>query len=343
MSFEGYKKYISENREVKYSADFRALPETPAEHRWVGAQCAGKCIYGIPNDMGAVLKYAEGEVSYLGDAGSLPFKWTGGCIWNGYLYGFPRTENRLLKMPLDRELPEYVPLGQGQRYPGEHHYGGACTEDGIVYQPPRESDHLLVWDLKTEEARRIYLAAEEEERKLRYCGSILHPDGYLYVLPEMGGRIVRLDIRTEEWTFIGIPMDTMVFDAKVAIDGNIYGYSAYCRGILKIDTATDDARMIHEEISPGAYGTKLGVNGHLYSVPGDGDAIWDYDPLTDSLESIYRFPDKKRAKFAGGASLRNGDIYAVPARDNRILHLRADAEGLKIPADIYAEYFSDCY
>ena len=309
---EEYRRYISENINVKYDVCFKKLPPAYAMHKWVGAQWTYDCLYGIPNDMDAFLKFSLSGSIYLGEVGRGLFKWTGGCIWNRCLYGFPRTSNSLLKMSLDTGQIEYIHLSEGYRK--EHHYGGICTENGILYQPPRDEKHILVWDLKTGKTRKINLVSEEENTIFRYCGSILHPNGFVYFLPEMGGKVIKLDIKTEEWTFIGEQIDAMVFDAKVAVDGNIYGYSAYCPGILKIDVETDITEMIHKEICPGAYGTKLGINGHLYSIPGIGNYVWDYCPMTDSLKTIYEFTKTElKAKYAGGASTKNGNIYGVPA------------------------------
>lgn len=336
---EKYKNYVEKNRNVEYYILFETLPDMSASHKWVGAQSESGCLYGIPNDMNGILKYSQKENAYLGNVGNELFKWTGGCIWNHHLYGFPRTSNSLLKMSLDTKKIQYIDLQE--RYLREHHYGGICTKDGMIYQPPRDSDHILVWNLKTERSKRLYLLPEN--KKYRYCGSILHPNGFVYILPEIGERVIKLNVKTEEWTFIGEQINAMVFDAKIAPDGFIYGFSAYCPGILKIDVEKNDTEMVHQEINFGAYGTKLGVNGHLYSIPGDGDHIWDYDPLTNSLKSIYEFSESKVAKFAGGASMENGDIYAVPAEENRLLHLKVYDCNLQIPEDIYLEYYLDCY
>lgn len=341
MTLKKYRDYAIQNKDVKYSVSFESLPPTLVAHKWVGAQSVDGHMYGIPNDMGTILKHDKKEVVYLGDLGNGLFKWTGGCLWNGSLYGFPRTSNYLLKMTLNTENIELIDVKES--YSREHHYGGICAPNGIVYQPPRDSNHILAWDLKTETSRRIYLTPKSSLKKFRYCGSILHPNGNAYFLPEMGERVICLDTRTEKWEFIGDPIDAMVFDAKIAVDGSVYGFSAYCDGILKLDVEKGYVEMLHKEISPGAYGTKLGINGHLYSIPGDGSQVWDYDPWEDSLKSIYQFSNDCVAKYAGGTSLSNGDICAVPARETQLFKLKTDAEHIEIPEDIYRDYFLDCY
>lgn len=336
-----FNDFIVRNRNVQYMVSFEKLPCVSAIHKWVGAQNNENYIYGIPNDMNAILKHDIEGNNYLGKLGSELFKWTGGCIWKNSLYAFPRTSNYLLKMSLDTEKTEYISVEE--KYKKEHHYGGVLIKDGIVYQPPRNSNHFLVWDLKTRTSRKIYILNKLSGKTYRYCGSVLHPNGYIYFIPEKGERIIKLNTLTEEWSYIGEKMDAMVFDAKVSVDGNIYGFSAYCKGILKIDVKNDFAEMLHQEINAGAYGTKLGINGHLYSIPGNGNDIWDYDPITDSLEKIYQFPYELDAKYAGGTSLRNGNIYAVPAKENQLLMLKADVEDVEIPKDIFQNFFVDCY
>lgn len=342
MCFLEYREFVKANRLVKYHVSFERLPEIKEKHKWVGAQYYNGVVYGIPNDMHAVLKYKEdGSVEFIGDMSSDVFKWTGGCIWKNNLYGFSRTKNSLFKMSLENEKLQEIELQQG--FHREHHYGGVCTEDGKVYQPPRNSNHILAWDLKEETAKKIPLISADDDNRYRYCGSIYHPNGYIYFLPERGHKVIKMDVKTEKLTFIGEDIDGMVFDAKVALDGNIYGYSAYCNGIIRIDTSNDNVEMIHKEIRPGAFGTKLGLNGHLYSIPGDGNEVLDFDPLTDTIESIFHIDENLKAKYAGGATTTNGVIVGVPAEGNKIICLRPDINNIDIPISIYRNYFRDCY
>ncbi len=100
----------------------------------------------------------------------------------------------------------------------------------------------------------------------------------------------------------------MCFDAKIGLDGNIYGFSAYRKGIMRIDVTNDTVQMIHTDIEPGAYGTKYGADGCLYSVPGDGSKCFRYDVESDSLETAFDLKDKSKAKYAGGSTNSNGEI-----------------------------------
>ena len=342
--FQHYKQYTDKYQSVDYTVSFLPLNKQVSSKRckWVGAVLYNDIVYVIPNGESRFIQISDNvPLEYFGELGHDNFKWTGGCQWKDFVYGFPRTRNSFIRVSIENNKTEEIPLQF--IYNSEHHYGGICTKEGIVYQPPRNSDHILVWDLKSEEERRIYLRQKSENRVFRYCGSIITPHGTAYFLPESGGRVIKLDTETEKWNFIGEEINAMVFDAKIGVDGCIYGYSAYCPGILKINIRTDSVEMIHEEIKPGAYGTKLGVNGHMYSIPGDGDSVWDYNPLTDSVKCIGKLSKTLRAKYAGGATMRNGDIYAVPAQEQGMLQLKASGWDSQIPEDIYQEYFSDCY
>jgi hypothetical protein len=341
--FQEYIKFVSANSNVSYTTEFQDIKDNSATHQWVGAQFYNNEVIAIANDMNALLVYSfdNHKEAYVGTFESDTFKWSGGCIYNKTLYAFSRKRNSLLK--LDVNTKEMSFLNTNEEYLCEHHYSGVCTNTGIIYQPPRNSDHILVWDLNKETSRKIQLAPLYLRAKFRYCGSVIHPNGYAYFLPEKDGRIIKLDLKSEQWCFIGAKISPMVFDMKVAIDGNIYGFSAYGKGILKIDIALDYAEMIHKEVYFGAYGTKLGLNGKLYSVAGDGDYIWEFDSRNDELVVLSDLKNKSKAKYAGGTISINGDIFFTPATESKICCLVSSSRDTIIPSNVYNSFFIDCY
>lgn len=341
--FQKYCSFVEENRNIKYTVDFCELPLLKERHKWVGAQAIGDKVYAIPNDASGFLCYnaKNRQISFEGKLQEGLFKWTGGCVWNGNIYAFPRSSDMLLGFEPDTRQIRFYQTGQS--YQAEHHYGGVCTEDGRIYQPPRDSDHILVWDLNLENSRKICLATAWCKLRLRYCGSIIHPNGFAYFFPERKGRVMKMDLQTEEWCLIGQMINTMTFDAKVAADGNIYGFSAYCAGIMKINVTTDSVEMIHTEVDAGAYGTKLGLNGKLYSIAGNGQFVWEYDPCLDEIKKLYDTKCIMQAKYAGGVTMQNGVIMAMPARGNELCMMMPDKELQDIPKDIYMRFWNDCY
>lgn len=340
MLHKQYCDFVQQHGGTRYYAEISSIPNVNVKHKWVGAQIVKNNAYAIPNDSESILRCTGQKNILCGVVGSDLFKWTGGCVWNGKLYAFPRKNSSFLEFDMDTEVARELPLSF--KYSKEHHYGGVCIADGIVYQPPRSTDHILATNLTTGCSWKVQISPKLWNMKLRYCGSILHPNGCAYFFPEHDGKVIKLDIKEEKWCFIGDIISTMTFDAKVATDGNIYGFSAYEKGILKIDVSNDTVEMIHKEIDAGAYGTKLGINGKLYSVPGNGNKILEYDVLRDTIVCVHDLMDSNFAKYAGGATDRMGNIYFVPATENKVILLQAE-ESVEIPEMVYQNYFVDCY
>lgn len=328
---KAFKAFTYKNRNIKYKFKFGDNIETTRKHKWVGAQYYDDRICFIPNDETRILTSKLEEAGNSNDTGL--FKWTGGTVWNKKMYCFPRTENCFLVLDGRKIKKQYLDYS----YPKEHHYGGVCTKDGIVYQPPRDTNHILKTNLKTGKSEKIYIIPSFFNSTFRYCGSILHPNGLIYFLPE-NNRVIVLNPKNDKWAYIGKKVQGMVFDAKVGIDGNIYGFSAYGNGILKIDVKSNNVEMIHDEIYFGSFGTKYGVNGLLYSIPGDGEFVWSYDVERDMINKEYDVNDLTKAKYAGGAVDKYGHIICAPAESNRVLIYEPDMY-VEIPYNM----FNDCY
>ncbi len=340
MLFQEYTKYVRSNEKIEYSV--KTIPiNGDGLHKWVGGQMFNGYIYAIPNHESRILRYSvrfniERNIGGLSEG---TYKWTGGVIYQNKLYGFPRSANTLLVVDLESNKVSEVPLPFN--YEGEHHYGGICTEDGVVYQPPRNTDHILCINLNNFSCKKIFL--NNKQIMSRYCGSVVHPNGYAYFFPERNERVIKLNLHTKSFKFIGETLNTMCFDARIATDENIYGFSAYCAGILKIDVKNETCEMIREDITTSSYGTKLGVNGKLYSVPGDGRYVWEYDVIHDIARVVYDLCDERKAKYAGGVVTEEGDIYAIPADMNTILHYEPKMPSENVPQDIYRTLYKDYY
>lgn len=290
------------------------------KYKWVGAVYYNDKFYCIPNGTNKFLVYdiKKNDYNYIPiDEEENPFMWTGGCEYLGKIYAFPRTSNKLLSLDTKNNQVELINLKL--KYHKEHHYGGVATENGIIYQPPRNSSHILKIDLNKKEAKKIYILPKLLGIKYNYTTGIIHTNNNIYFFPEQNGHIMVLNIDTEEITFMKEKLSSMVFDAAISENGNIYGFSAYEKGILKIDVKNGTSKMIHQEIGiPGCYGTKLGINGKIYGIPGNGNKIYEYDPKTEKVTIIKTLEEKKDAKCAGGIITKDGTIYTVPALGNKI-------------------------
>ncbi len=288
--------------------------------KWVGAVEYNDKIYFIPNGINKFLVFdtKNEKYDYIPiEQENKEFMWTGGCEYLGKIYGFPRTANTLLSLDVKTNKVEEIDLGLN--YKSEHHYGGVQVQEWIIFQPPRDNNHILKIDIKNKKVKKIYISPKLLNIRYRYTSGILHPNNNIYFFPERNRRIMVLNTKTEQISFIGEKISTMVFDAVIAKDGNIYGFSSNEKGILKIDVRNKTTEMIHKEIGvSGCYGTKMGINGKIYGIPGNGKNIYEYDIENDEVKIIYSIEENIKAKCAGGVVTKDGTIYTVPALGNKM-------------------------
>lgn len=341
--FEKYRDFTFQNKGIKYSLN--CLPDidysSEYKYKWVGAQIINDTIIGIPNDACSFLLVDGNTYSITGKLKATSFKWTGGQVINGKLYCFPRTENFVLVFDINsNQIMQYC---LGTNYQHEHHYGGVLINNSFVIQPPRNCDHFLVWNINDFCAKKIRISPLFWKMQFRYSASVLHPNGFVYFIPENEGRVIKFDTKSFKWNFIGKELYSTVFDAKIAVNGNIYGFSSTTTGIIKIDTKLDNVEIIHQDKFIGAYGTKLGINGKMYSIPGNGNKIWEFDPITETLIEVFEGLSDEDGKYAGGLTKTNGNIVAVPSHAKNVLFLNADWDDNCIPDELYEVFYMDTY
>lgn len=336
--FNKYKEFINANRTLRPDISIINLPQKQNRFQYVGAQYCNGRIYGIVNSAETMLVYDihKNEFSFIGNFSDNDFKWTGGCIYHGSIYMFPRAEQTLLSYNPDAKT--FSEIESSVVFENEHHYGGVCTDEGFLYQPPRNSNHILKWDIKSKKSSKINI---DTNKVFRYCGSVLHPNGYIYFIPEKEGRIIKMNIANEKIEYIGDAIDGFAFDCSILPDGNIYGFRTD-KGILKIDTQNDEVFILHDDIYIGAYGTKTGINGMIYSLPGYTNIMWEYDYINNSLKKIYSVNEINNVYYAGGAVDLSGNIYAVPVFADNILKIGFGRD-VRIEKDIYNHFFKDFY
>lgn len=283
--------------------------------KWVGAVAYQNQMYCIPNSCNEVLKLNCNTDSFQ----MIPFSissqlkeylWSGGCIYQDKIYGFPRSSNQLFCLNPQNDQVSFLNLDLN--YHKEHHYSGVCTDDGIIYEPPRNYNKILVIDLKNRKTKEISISPKF--LKYNYHTGILHPNGLIYFMPDKNEKVLALDPKTEKFQFIGKRVkNCLVYGPAIGKDGNIYGFSAYGKGILKIDVKHHLVEIINENQYYGCYGNQTGCNGNIYGVIGNGTSIYEFDVLNGKDSILYTDNSKLKAKCAGSIISQQGDIYTVPA------------------------------
>lgn len=290
--------------------------------KWVGAVNYNDFIYFIPNSFNKILKFNTYDFNYefidIKDYNGENFEWTGGCLYKEKIYGFPRRSNKLLCINPKNDNVNLIDLNID--YDREHHYGGVLTTDGIIYQPPRKNNTILMINLNNNTSSEIKICSNKI--KLSYISGKLHPNGLIYFLPEISEKVLVFNPKTKKFWFIGKRLNSMVFDVAIAPNGNMYGFSGYCKGILKIDPFKNKTEMICKDIGcPGSFGSKLTFNGKIYSIPGNGNHIYEFDPQTETIKIIYSFDKSDNTKYASGSLTDNGNIICSPEMSCEILIL----------------------
>ena len=311
-------------------------------YKWVGAVNYNNTMYCINNKSTDVLKVDldNDSISYIKTnlEPTDEFMWSGGCIYNDKIYGFLRTSNDLLC--IDPQTDEVCTIDLGLKYKKEHHYGGVLVNN-CIYQPPRNENHILVIDLNDYSTHKINISPKFI--KYKYLSGILHNNGLIYFFPETNERVLVLDPKTEKIFFMGDVMNCMVFSAVIGKDNNIYGFSGYSKGILKINPNENKASMICQNIGiPGCYGSKLGIDGKVYGIIGNGQYIWQFDIDKQEANQIFDTFDSTLAKCAGGIVSNNGDIYMTPAFGNVLYKIEFNNKEI-IPENLYKQFFDDNY
>ncbi len=331
------REFYYDNYKINYKVLLREISYQTLDYKFVGGIVFDNNLYLTPNKAPNILMLNKNFVSkVLGELTYDDYKWTGECVYKDKLYFFPRKQNNLLVCDKKGNITEI----KGKKYREEHHYGGINWKHYVI-QPPRNTSHFLVWDLEDKTCKTIKICPSLFLILLRYNCSILHPNGYIYFFPE-NGRIIKFNPENFKWCFIGNRFNTMIFDAKIGLDGNIYGYSIYGFGIVKLNIKDEIVEILYPDIAFDAYGTKLGSNCKIYSIPGHGESVWEFDPVHNILNELINLNDAGYAKFAGGTTTHKGKIIGVPSFSNKILEL-CPTDEVEIPREIYDVFWSDCY
>lgn len=327
--FKNNSKSIKYDDSIKkYDVNFLKVSQIPIKldvnvEKWVGSVNYNNTMYCIPNKINKILKVDmnNDNISYIDfESEEDGFRWSGGTVYNSKIYCFPRKSNKLLVIdPQNNDSIQMIDLGID--YDNEHHYGGVLNSKGIIIQPPRKNNTVMIIDLNNFTTKEIKISPKYV--KFSYSNCFYLDDEHIYFFPECNEKILVFNSISNNYYFIGNKISTMVFSGAIS-DNCIFGFSGYCKGILKIDLKTNYSKMINCETNFGSNGTIRGINGKLYSIPGNSDCIYEFDPISNKYDVIYKIKSNLNAKCAGGSVSYDGTIYTVPARGNNIYKIEFD-------------------
>jgi len=310
---------LEENKDIAYTRS-ETIEVFEKGYKYVGAILAdNSMIYGIPTGASSILEInpKKNTYNYFGKLSDDAFKWTNGCFYKGYVYGYPRFSNNLLR--INPETHEVEEINLNLHYSKEHHYSGALVGN-TVYQPPRNSDHILCINLDDYTTSQIPLG-----KNMAYNGCIYHYNGLIYMFPVYkGDKVLVLNPATKTFSFIGDGIENCtIYGASIALNGSIYGCSSG-RGMLKINPSINEVKILYPYVYFGSFGTQIGINGKLYSIPGSGKDNFEFDPSTEKLMKLNKFSDPKYnyAKCAGSVVSEDGSIWCLPAFGRYIYTIR---------------------
>ena len=309
------------------------------------------CV-NINNSAGKTMLYYpdERKTEYIGNLAGLKFSYTGGGIFDGKVYGFPRNSNKILEIDIKARQVEEIDIGlpfvpvEDKKVIFGHHYAGIMLGNVIV-TPPRLHNEIWLIDVKSKTYRR---AQHEILDKNHYNGAVLHPNGKIYFTPMKGSRVAELDLVNSTIRTVGEPVSNPLFGGIAYSDGCIYSFSQIV-GLYKINPRENKVEMIRDKTDDGiliggSYGTICHYNGKMYNIPGNSANLYEYNPETEKCKVACTFKDGRfnEAKWAGGALLENGNIYLVPAFGRFVAEIKFEGE-VKISDDmrqlIYEQYF----
>jgi len=306
-------------------------------------------IIGIPNKYPHILDIdpQNNRIEQWGELKCPEGKgWTGGALAsNGLIYGFPRGANNFLEIDTNKRSVEYLPLVRD--YQKEHHYGGSITQNQCIYLAPKKESNILKLDIKNHSCKEIPIFSVFK-RKFLFYGGITDLEENVYFFP--AGRLTRVCMigTNEKLRFIGKTMGYAVFNSgTLAPNGDIYGFSSYGEGILHIDTQNKQTEILQKDFNGGYFGAKLAFNGKIYGIPGNANVVVEFDPEINKVTKVIPLPDVEvgaKAKCAGGAIDREGNIWCVPAMGHYIYKICFDGIRCLPSKELYeSKYFKSVY
>jgi len=253
-----------------------------------------------------------------------------GCLLgpDGFVYGIPMVQNKILRM--DPSSQSTVLVGDDLGNTRFQWWGGVLGADGIVYGVPANADSILSYNTTSEKTKLIakghpLLQQEGSKGQDRMFGEgILANNSWIYFIPAKYNKVMKFDP-----TNIGNPLTEVGEDlgetpwkyrGVLGIDGNIYCIPDWAKQVLKIEIETDTTSFIGEVYDGNSKwgGGVLAKDGNIYAIPIDATQVLQIDVKSQTTRLV--------GPIFGGAGKWNSFVegmdnflYGIPMNANNVL------------------------
>jgi len=248
---------------------------------------------------------------------------------DGYVYGIPTTNNRMLRLdPITRST---ALVGDDFGMFGGNWNGGVVGADGIIYGVPYLGDSILSYNTTSEESKLIaeghpLLPKGSGINDGKFGDGVLADNGLIYFIPFLSQKVIKFDPTNLEDPLTEIGDDLGLVPLKyyggvLGSDGNIYcAPFLMTNRVLKIDVENDETSFIGDEYGQmDSWGDGvLAKDRNIYASPDRANQVLqiDIDNQTTHLVGPILPGTGKWFSFVEGS---DGFLYGIPIDTNNLL------------------------
>ena len=252
------------------------------------------CIYAIPQSARQVLKVdpTNDSCSLFGPFLEGRWKWYGGVIGEGAIYGIPHDSPSVLRIHPEEGVTLHGNYGTG----GHKWHGAAAAPDGTIVCVPANANTVLnitpgspaptLWEMG--DSSIIQTGRHRSDEKYKYLGATTGPDGKVYIFPSGSEYVLQVD-----------PAEKVIQN----VGPNLYPMERLFQNKWQNGVATPD---------------------YVYAIPLAGESLLRIhcESMEITTWPLPR-PHKCLGKFEGGVLAPNGIVYTVPNNHKAVLRIEA--------------------
>lgn len=260
----------------------------------------GYTIYGVPFNSPSVLKIntLTDTISSFGAVGGAALKWSGGVLYNEFIFCVPYAATNVLKIDTKNDTVSFF----GSLGGTSGKWSGGCVANEFIFCAPNNATSVL----RIDPVNNTTLTFGSFTGK--YEGGIF-VNGLIYCTPLTGNTILVIDpLNLTTRTFGGFSTGVWRFP-RLATNGMIYAIST--SSVLKLNPYTETVSIFGSYV--GGYANLVSApNGFMYAFSYTNSAVIRLDTNNDIIEIITLPTTPTGTTWFGSVLSKNGSIYNVP-------------------------------